>query len=68
MVNVKFFCSETAIIRLNGIFFSLKGTSPIEMAAPYDLRDATPIEEFTAPSDADFLGRIYFSLQYDAPR
>lgn len=46
----------------------MQGTSPIEMAAPYDLRDATPIEEFTAPSDADFLGRIYFSLQYDAPR
>ncbi|KAK3735090.1 hypothetical protein QZH41_011260, partial [Actinostola sp. cb2023] len=45
-----------------------EGESSLEMAAPYDLRNAPPIEDFKAPCEADFLGRIYFSLQYDSLR
>ncbi|XP_078376802.1 synaptotagmin-7-like [Oculina patagonica] len=35
---------------------------------PYDLSDSGPVERFIPPSEADFLGRVYFSLQFDPIR
>ncbi|KAM7430631.1 hypothetical protein ABFA07_018675 [Porites harrisoni] len=43
-------------------------TVPRENITPYDLSDSGPPERFTPPSEAEFLGRVYFSLQFDALR
>lgn len=39
-----------------------------ETMTPYDLSDSGPVERFIPPSEADFLGRVYFSLQFDPVR
>ena len=38
------------------------------VAAPYDVTDTASTENFVPPNEADFLGRIYFSLNYTASR
>ncbi|XP_048580107.1 synaptotagmin-6 isoform X2 [Nematostella vectensis] len=43
-------------------------TSPVELAAPYDIREIPPPEQHTSPKDAEFLGRLYFSLRYNGQR
>jgi len=39
-----------------------------ETMTPYDLSDSGPAERYIPPSEADFLGRVYFSLQFDPVR
>ena len=39
-----------------------------ETMTPYDLTDSGPVERYIPPSEADFLGRVYFSLQFDSVR
>jgi len=47
---------------------TITSTVPREAMTPYDLSDSGPVERFIPPSEADFLGRVYFSLQFDPVR
>ena len=47
---------------------SLQSPATRETMTPYDLSDSGPVERFIPPSEADFLGRVYFSLQFDSNR
>lgn len=47
---------------------TITSTVPRETMTPYDLSDSGPVERFISPSEADFLGRVYFSLQFDPVR
>lgn len=47
---------------------SIMSTVHRETMTPYDLSDAGSVERFIPPTEADFLGRVYFSLQFDPVR
>ena len=42
---------------------NLSSQRPQTMLAPYEPSDSIPADSFTPPNEADFLGRMYFSLQ-----
>ncbi|XP_015772245.1 PREDICTED: synaptotagmin-7-like [Acropora digitifera] len=47
---------------------AIVSTVPREAMTPYDLSDSNLVEQFIPPSEANFLGRVYFSLQFDPAR